>query len=117
MRKRIEAGPHNGPERVTTEMAAKILGLPARTVQDMALAGEIPGAAKFGRRWTFDEQKLRNYIRRREEEQWQDANRRHLPERNGAGTYSTRSSRLRGSQSGSPSKLTIRELLRPPSRS
>lgn len=112
--KPVEAGPASGPERVTTEAAVKILGLPARTVQDMALDGEIPGAAKFGRRWTFDEQKLRNYIRKREEEQWQAANRRHLPERNGAGACSTRNFRSKAGRSGSASKLTTRELLKLP---
>jgi excisionase family DNA binding protein len=103
-------------ERVTTEIAAGILGLPARTIQEMALNGEIPGAAKFGRRWTFDEKKLRNFVRQREEEQWQDANQRHLLERFGAATLSTRISKSKASRSASVSKPTIRELLRPPSR-
>ena len=42
-------------ERVTMGRAVEIIGLPSRTVQEMACAGKIPGAVKFGRSWTFDE--------------------------------------------------------------
>jgi hypothetical protein len=41
-------------ERGTIDQAIAIIGLPIRTVQGMAARGEIPGAATFGRRWTFD---------------------------------------------------------------
>lgn len=61
-------------ERITVEEASPILGLPARTIQQMAARGIIPGAAKFGRRWTFDERKLRAFIRGREEETQRTAN-------------------------------------------
>jgi hypothetical protein len=41
-------------ERITIETAQPLIGLPIRTVQKMAAKGEIPGAAKMVRRWTFD---------------------------------------------------------------
>lgn len=50
------------PERCTIEHAVLIIGLPKRTVQDMAARGELPGAAKFRRRWTFDINKLRKFV-------------------------------------------------------
>jgi Helix-turn-helix domain len=49
-------------ERILTEDAVAILGLSGRMIQEMAQRGEIPGAAKFGRRWTFDDAKLRAMI-------------------------------------------------------
>jgi excisionase family DNA binding protein len=56
------------PERVGIRTAAAILGRPARTVQDLAARGEIPGAAKIGRAWTFNEARLRLWVRQREDE-------------------------------------------------
>jgi excisionase family DNA binding protein len=55
-------------ERITTERASEILGVHKRTVQKMA--PEIPGAARFGRLWTFNEDKLRSYVRHKERETW-----------------------------------------------
>jgi hypothetical protein len=52
---------HN-PERATIARAVDILGVPERTVQALASRGEIPGAAKIGRRWTFDITLLRSYV-------------------------------------------------------
>lgn len=43
-------------------------GLSRRTVQAMAARGEIPGAAKFGKLWTFDRLKLARWIREKEQE-------------------------------------------------
>ncbi|MFY9955709.1 hypothetical protein [Bradyrhizobium sp.] len=73
--------PASGPvsvkrERVTIELAVTIIGLPARTVQGMSQRGEIPGAAKFGRRWTYNEDKLYAYVRNKERESWQKRNRK-----------------------------------------
>ena len=67
--------PASGPvsvkrERLTIERAVAIIGLPARTVQGMSQRGEIPGAAKFGRRWTYNEDKLHAYVRNKERESW-----------------------------------------------
>jgi hypothetical protein len=68
--------PSLGGERVGVKVAAAILGLPPRTVQDLAARGELPGAAKFGRRWTFDLVKLRRFVKARERQTWQHARRR-----------------------------------------
>ncbi|WP_394031729.1 helix-turn-helix domain-containing protein [Xanthobacter autotrophicus] len=56
------------PERIRVAKAASILGIKSRTVQSMAMRGELPGAAKIGGLWTFDEAALRAWIR--EKEQW-----------------------------------------------
>jgi hypothetical protein len=60
-------------ERGTIEQAVAIIGLSMRAVQDLAARGEIPGAAKFGRRWTFDLAKLRRHVAAKEQETWQRA--------------------------------------------
>jgi excisionase family DNA binding protein len=53
-------------ERICIEDVAKILGIPARSVQAMAAAGKIPSAAKLGRRWTFNERAVRTFLRNEE---------------------------------------------------
>ena len=63
-----------------------ILGSPLRTVQELSARGEIPGAAKLGRRWTFDIEKLRRLVRQRERETWQSG--KHRPDAFGAATPS-----------------------------
>lgn len=50
-------------ERVRVDDAAAILGISGRSVQALAARGEIPGAAKIGGLWTFDESALRLWIR------------------------------------------------------
>ena len=55
-------------ERITREAAVLILGVPGRTVLHLAAMGRIPGAAKIGCRWTFNEAMLRAWIRSREDE-------------------------------------------------
>ncbi|MEP9354844.1 helix-turn-helix domain-containing protein [Xanthobacter sp. KR7-65] len=55
------------PERIRVEKAASILGISSRTVQAMALRGELPGAAKIGGSWTFCESALRKWIEERTE--------------------------------------------------
>src|SRR5258705_8337865 len=57
-------------ERVNIERAGQILGLSGRTVQKMAQRSDIPGAAKMGRRWTFNEDKLRSFVRHKERQTW-----------------------------------------------
>jgi excisionase family DNA binding protein len=74
------------PERITIERVSEILGLHKRTVQKMAQRGEIPGAAKIGRRWTFNEDKLRSYVRHKERETWHAQ--KHQPDVIGARTFS-----------------------------
>src|SRR5262245_6152254 len=68
-------------ERASVKTAASMLGLPLRTVQHLAARGEIAGAAKFGRRWTFDVEKLKRQIRERERQTWLNA--RHRPDATG----------------------------------
>ena len=53
------------PERIRVAKAASILGINSRTVQGMALRGELPGAAKIGGLWTFSESALRKWIEER----------------------------------------------------
>jgi excisionase family DNA binding protein len=54
------------PERILIEAAVLIAGVSARTLQELAARGEIPGAAKIGRRWTFNERALRTWISEKE---------------------------------------------------
>ena len=60
-------------ERCGVGQAAAIMGLSPRKIQDMASRGEIPGAAKLTRVWTFDLEKLRRVVRLKERQAWQDA--------------------------------------------
>lgn len=53
------------PERIRVAKAASILGINSRTVQSMALRGELPGAAKIGGLWTFSESALRKWVQER----------------------------------------------------
>jgi hypothetical protein len=48
--------------------AAAILGLKPRKLQAMSQRGEIPGAAKIGRQWTYDFAKLQHYVEQQEKE-------------------------------------------------
>jgi excisionase family DNA binding protein len=73
-------------ERVKIERAGQILGLQPRTVQKMAQRGELPGAAKLGRRWTFNEDKLRGFVRHKERETWHAQ--KHQPDVTGVRTFS-----------------------------
>lgn len=50
------------PECIRPRQAAGITGLTVRAIQAMALRGELPGAAKLGGSWTFDEATLRTWI-------------------------------------------------------
>jgi hypothetical protein len=54
-------------ERGTSKQAAAILGLKPRKLQTMSARGEIPGAAKLGRQWTYDLAKLRRFVEQREQ--------------------------------------------------
>jgi Helix-turn-helix domain len=46
------------PRRVRPTMVAQMTSLSVRKVQEMAAAGQIPGAAKIGGVWTFDPDKV-----------------------------------------------------------
>jgi excisionase family DNA binding protein len=53
--------------RIRADRVAEMLGVPIRTVQDLAARGELP-AAKIGRSWTFDEGKVAAWLERKEAE-------------------------------------------------
>jgi predicted DNA-binding transcriptional regulator AlpA len=56
------------PERIKTAEVALILGLSVRKVQTMAARSELPGAARIGKQWTFNEAKIREFIVDKERE-------------------------------------------------
>lgn len=55
-------------ERALVDFAMRKTGLSRRAVQAMALRGQIPGAAKLGKLWTFDPLQLARWIRDKERE-------------------------------------------------
>jgi hypothetical protein len=65
------------PERGGIDDAVAILGLKKRTVEAMALRGELPGAAKLANRWTFDLERLRTYVSDEVTRQWAENTRKH----------------------------------------
>jgi hypothetical protein len=87
-------------ERVTIERAGAILGLAIRTVQRMSQRGELPGAALIGRRWTYNEDKLRAYVRNKEREIWQAQ--RHRQDVTGVRTFSGAAPRSKAAKSDGP---------------
>ncbi|MEH2569623.1 hypothetical protein [Bradyrhizobium sp. AZCC 2289] len=58
----------SSPERIKVKDVARISGETERTIQAAAARGEIPGAAKLFKAWTFDEVKLRKWIAAKERE-------------------------------------------------
>jgi hypothetical protein len=52
--------------RGNASAAAAILGLKPRKLQSMSQRGEIPGAAKLRRQWTYDLAKLRRFVEQQE---------------------------------------------------
>jgi hypothetical protein len=56
----------NAQPRIRTDAVAHILGVSKRTVQEMSLRGELPGAARIGGVWTFDGERLAAFVKRRE---------------------------------------------------
>jgi hypothetical protein len=61
--------------RCKIDGAVARLGLEPRTVRNMAAAGDIPGAAKFGDTWTFDVALLDAYVSEKERETCQNSRR------------------------------------------
>jgi hypothetical protein len=55
-------------ERIQARAAASLLGVTARTVQNLAARGELPSAAKIGKVWTFDAYKLARHVAAKEAE-------------------------------------------------
>jgi excisionase family DNA binding protein len=95
-------------ERITVERASGILGLGIRTVQKMAQRGELAGAAKIGRRWTFNEDKLRGYVRNKEREIWQAQ--RHRQDATGVKTFSGAAQRSKAAKSDGRFAQAIQKL-------
>jgi excisionase family DNA binding protein len=54
------------PERIQSPAVARILGVTAKTVCEMAVRGDLPSAARIGRRWTFNEQTIRKWVSQKE---------------------------------------------------
>lgn len=98
-------------ERIRAKDAALILGEPVRTVQAMAARGEIPGAAKLTRAWTFDERALRAWLTDRVRAHETPSEKRRQV-RIGAAISSGVASRSRGGKSGSPYEQMMQRLLR-----
>jgi len=53
-------------ERIRAAVVSEMTSLSVRTIQDLAIAGKLPGAAKLGGVWTFDPVRLRAWIIERE---------------------------------------------------
>jgi hypothetical protein len=84
-----------------------IIGLPIRTVHGMAARAEIPGAAKFGRRWTFDLARLRKWIELREHETCLSANQKRRQAATGtAGRFTPVTVRPAARREGTPGPYT-----------
>lgn len=66
-------------ERIFAEQVAAIIGVPVRTAQAMAARGELPSAAKIGRRWSFNEQAIRGWLEQKEIECQSDVRHRPTP--------------------------------------
>lgn len=97
------------PERIRAHRAATILGSTPRTVQALAARGELPGAAKIGGLWTFDEAALRTYIKDRTA---CPKDRRPLNTHSGEAMSYGRGSPLQDRNSAKASQQALRELLR-----
>ncbi len=65
-RSRPKHTPTPTPERCRIGPALGITGLGLRQMQAMSARGEIPGAAKLGRTWTYDIRKLRQWVKEKE---------------------------------------------------
>lgn len=55
-------------ERISAGRAGAICGFSAKTMRKLAQEGKIPGAVLLGNRWRFDECRLREWIKEREDE-------------------------------------------------
>lgn len=58
----------SNPERVKADVVSKITGYSVRQVQNMAALGKIPSAARPGKIWTFDELRVRRWMKEKERE-------------------------------------------------
>lgn len=96
------------PERIRADAVALILGVTTRCVQSLAARGEVPGACKIGKVWTFDEAALRNWIKERST--WPEQKRQSTP--SGAATHYGRDLPLQARNSAKASELALQRLRR-----
>ena len=83
------------PERISTGKAARICGVTNKTLLRLAREGKVPGAAELDEGlWRFDEIRLRDWIRGKEELCEHPAPRRKISTR--GATSGGRESRLPG---------------------
>lgn len=94
--------------RIGIKAALPILGLPERTVRAMAACGELPGAAFYRGRWTFNLARLRKFVELMEETACQSERPRRAV--SGAATHSGAASRLRAGTSSGLYAQTIQKL-------
>jgi hypothetical protein len=95
--------------RGTAKQAAAILGIKPRKLQAMSQRGEIPGAAKLGRQWTYDLAKLRRYVKQQEKETACQKGARPRPDATGGGIPSGAALRSVGSASGGRLRRMIQQ--------
>jgi hypothetical protein len=95
-------------QRSTTIAAAAILGIKSRKLQAMSQRGEIPGAAKLGRQWTYDLAKLHRFVEQQEQATCQNEKPRRAA--TGATEFSMPSFRSGGDKSGGRLGQMIRQL-------
>jgi hypothetical protein len=96
-------------ERVTAEQAISILGLRPRKLQLMSQRGEIPGAAKLGRQWTYDLAKLRRFVEQQEKVTTWRKGARPPPDATGGEIHSGPALRSVGKGSGGRLRQMIRQ--------
>ena len=80
-----------------------------RKLQAMSQRGEIPGAAKIGRQWTYDLAKLRRFVEQQEKETECLGSAKHQPGVTGEGIPSGAALRSVGGSSGGRLKQMIRQ--------
>jgi excisionase family DNA binding protein len=98
-----------GVERGTVREAAKILGLKVRKIQAMSQRGELPGAAKIRRQWTYNLAKLRGFIRQQERATQCQSNESPRPDATGGEIFSGAALRSAGSASGGRLRQMIQQ--------
>jgi len=96
----LERTPAECNERGTAKQAAAILGIKPRKLQAMSQRGEIPGAAKLGRQWTYDLTKLRRFVEQQETATTCQRSARPRRDATGGGIPSGAALRSAGSASG-----------------
>lgn len=101
---------HIPSERCGVSEAVAIIGGSVRTCQDMAVAGDLPSAAKVRGRWSFNVAALRQFVREREKAACQNAKPR--PDAHGVTASSGRELRSVAAQSDGHYARAMRLLLR-----